>query len=461
MDKITGKTLIDWGYKPGEWFGEAIKYAESCRLAGLSEDEIHSVIRMYAPPPPIPLQSLAKVGYINHLPQAETEDEFVNMMAVGNHMDQLMQTPTLRMGAVMPDACPAGNAPGTIPVGGVVAAENAIHPGFHSSDICCSLALSVFSDDADPSTLLDAGMQLSHFGGGGRAPTNQILPPDYLLKEFMENPFLSDMDGEPISHFATQGDGNHFYSVGRMSTTGKLALVTHHGSRKPGAILYKRGMTLAQKMTAKISPDTLKHNAWIPADTKEGHDYWDALQTIRKWTKANHFAIHDLVARWLNLQLDFRMWNEHNFVFQKSDGLFYHAKGATPVYGSSSDDDCGLYLIPMNMAEPILLVRGGLSVVGGLGFAPHGAGRNVSRTRYKKLNDHTTEEELVREQTKGLDVRFYSGYADVTELPGAYKNSGRIMQTMQSRGLAEIVGMINPYGCIMAGDWTRKFKEKR
>ena len=26
-----------------------------------------------------------------------------------------------------------------------------------------------------------------------------------------------------------------------------------------------------------------------------------------------------------------RFWNEHNFVFRKSDGLFYHAKGATPT----------------------------------------------------------------------------------------------------------------------------------
>ena len=32
---------------------------------------------------------------------------------------------------------------------------------------------------------------------------------------------------------------------------------------------------------------TLKQNAWIPAETQEGRDYWDALQIIRRWTKAN------------------------------------------------------------------------------------------------------------------------------------------------------------------------------
>jgi hypothetical protein len=37
----------------------------------------------------------------------------------------------------------------------------------HSADICCSMAVSVF-DDVNPTAVLDAGMTLSHFGGGGR-----------------------------------------------------------------------------------------------------------------------------------------------------------------------------------------------------------------------------------------------------------------------------------------------------
>src|SRR3546814_2711841 len=69
-----------------------------------------------------------------------------------------------------------------------------------------------------------------------------------------------------------------------------------HGSRKPGAMLYKAGMAVAQKHTALVAPEVGSHNAWIDADTREGEDYWEALQVIREWTKASHFAIHDLVA---------------------------------------------------------------------------------------------------------------------------------------------------------------------
>ena len=116
-------------------------------------------------------------------------------------------------------------------------------------------------------------------------------------------------------------------------------------------------MEIAQLMTRERSPETLAHDAWIPADTPEGEEYWEALQVVRRWTKGNHFAIHDTVARHLALKVKGRFWNEHNFVFLR-DGLFYHAKGATPAYRGFAEDDSGLTLIPLNMAAPILIARG-------------------------------------------------------------------------------------------------------
>ena len=104
-------------------------------------------------------------------------------------MAELMRVPTIVAGAVMPDACPAGSAPGTIPVGGVVATRNAIHPGMHSADICCSMSITVLDKDADATAILDAGMKLAHFGGGGRPRGAQIAPADALLDAFDANPY--------------------------------------------------------------------------------------------------------------------------------------------------------------------------------------------------------------------------------------------------------------------------------
>jgi tRNA-splicing ligase RtcB (3'-phosphate/5'-hydroxy nucleic acid ligase) len=75
--------------------------------------------------------------------EAASELERANIAAVTQHMDALMRVPTIVAGAVMPDACPSGVTAGTVPVGGVVACEDALHPGFHSSDICCSVAMTV------------------------------------------------------------------------------------------------------------------------------------------------------------------------------------------------------------------------------------------------------------------------------------------------------------------------------
>jgi tRNA-splicing ligase RtcB (3'-phosphate/5'-hydroxy nucleic acid ligase) len=459
---ITGKTLVAWGYAPGAWFKDALAAAQAAEARGAGEDAIRAIVDEFAPRriETVPLRPSGALTYhVNIRP--ETSDDAENIAHVSRHMSELMRVPTVVGGAVMPDACASGSAPGTIPVGGVVSTRNAIHPGMHSADICCSMAVTVFGKDATSTRLLDAGMRLSHFGAGGRRRGEQHAPPSDILTAFEANAFLKPHLAHAVEHHATQGDGNHFLYVGRLASSDQVTIVTHHGSWKPGAMLYKSGMATAERMTAERSPETPRHNAWIPADTPEGEAYWAALQTIRAWTKSSHFRIHDLIAEALGLRAFDRFWNEHNFVFQR-DGLYYHAKGATPAYRGFAPDDSGLTLIPLNMAEPILVARG-LDARNGLGFAPHGAGRNLSRTAYLRRHTHRTEAEIVTEQTRGIDCRFFFGIPDVSELPGAYKSAAAVRAQIAEFGLAEIVDTIEPIGCIMAGDWQRNapWRKKR
>jgi RNA-splicing ligase RtcB len=101
-----------------------------------------------------------------------------------------------------------------------------------------------------------------------------------------------------------------------------------------------------------------------------------------------------------------------------------------------------------------LIVRGS-NAPHGLGFSPHGAGRNMSRTAYMKRNAGKTEAEMIAEQAPGVDVRYFCGIPDVSELPLAYKSASAVRRQIQSFGLAEIVDEIDPIGNIMAGDWQR------
>ena len=90
----------------------------------------------------------------------ESEEEAANIAERRRAPCELVRLPTVEAAAVMPDACPAGMAKGTIPVGGIVATRDAIHPGMHSADICCSMAMTVLGD-VEPRAVLDLGMEPS------------------------------------------------------------------------------------------------------------------------------------------------------------------------------------------------------------------------------------------------------------------------------------------------------------
>ena len=461
ISAVTGTTLIDWGHRPGPAFPDLLARANAAREQGLGLIRIRQMLEADLPPPaPEPL-ALRKPGDVPlHVSiRAENADEQKNLENVLATMAEVLKTPTVEAGAVMPDACPAGPL-GTIPVGGVVAARNAIHPGMHSADICCSVMITDLGP-VDPKAALDAAQAVTHFGPGGRDQGSRFTVSLDLMDQFRANPFLN---GNRIlhaaqAHMGTQGDGNHFLSIGRSRATGRVAMVTHHGSRGPGGLLYKHGMEVAERFRRALSPATLKQNAWIPADTDEGRDYWEALQIIRRWTKANHNALHQAVVERLRAEPGDRYWNEHNFVFRRGD-MFLHGKGATPAWDGYAADATGLTLIPLNMAEPVLVVRG-RDAAHALGFSPHGAGRNFSRSEHRRRMGAVTPAQMLAAETAGLDIRFHAGAVDASELPSSYKRAAAVTDQIRDYGLADVVDCIDPFGCIMAGDMPQPWRDRR
>ena len=203
--EINGNNLIELGFKPAKWFQTAI--LEINRLE-MDDNEMNLYLEQFKSKPIIDIFG-SPVKYQVNL-KAENELEIQNLNSVIATMDEVMKTPTVVDGSVMPDACPAGSI-GTIPVGGVVVAKNAIHPGMHSADICCSVFLTDFGK-IEPQVILDNAHTITHFGGGGRPREDQFRFPDHLLALFESNSILRDTNMIQIarSHLGTQGDGNHF-----------------------------------------------------------------------------------------------------------------------------------------------------------------------------------------------------------------------------------------------------------
>jgi len=409
--------------------------------------------------------------------RVETKEEKSNLSKVRDRMGELLRTPVIQRGAVMPDACPTSPEKASMPVGGAIAVENAIIPSAHSADICCSMFATFYHPRSEVVNELDALTESTRFGPGGRHH-DDLVHHTVLDEDVWENPFLRGLRDRAEIHIADQGDGNHFAFIGEIEITDTIAdqlreaghnlfpefrgtaraLVTHHGSRSLGSHLYKRGQDAARKHTAKSGNHIPDAAAWLDASSPEGQAYWEALQYVARWTRANHEAIHHRFLERIQSEAIASYGNEHNFVW-KRDNLYYHGKGATPAWKDESGRPL-LGLIPLNMAEPILMVLGNDNEEH-LSFAPHGAGRNLSRTALKRQFPGADQRRhVIEHHTREIDVRWFSGRPDLSETPVAYKNAAEIKKQIHDFDLATIVAEIKPLGCIMAGANKRRDEEE-
>jgi len=487
MKKLDEQDLIDAGYEPGPMIGEMLAMVAELEARGIHDRKyvLKLLKRDFRPPPPKAVMREEPAPVAEAIAPATKEEE-ENVAKVRKQMHGLLKVPVVTRGAVMPDACPAGSAPAVIPVGGVVAVENAIIPSAHSADLCCSMFATFYPARGDAKEELDALTEATRFGPGGRN-ADDLVPHPVMDEDVWGNRFLNGLRERARAQIADQGDGNHFAYVGevefgagelevlrgagyggiadalgRESRTWRV-LVTHHGSRGLGAHVFKRGQAVALKHAARIGDRIPEAGAWLDATSDDGRLYWEALQYVSRWTRANHEAIHARFLGRIGAEAATQFGNEHNFVWRRGD-LFLHGKGATPAW----KDDAGrplLGLIPLNMAAPILIVLGRDNDEF-LSFAPHGAGRNRSRTAMRRLYpDAGSRMRAIEEGTQGIDVRWFCGGPDLSETPAAYKDAGQVKAQIEQFGLAEVVAEIQPMGCIMAGDtgpahWRRRKEEE-
>lgn len=491
--KIKARDLIVAGWHEGRRLGGALRRARDLEASGLSREQLLTqleaefpkqlpvVVPRYEPPP------LAEAV------ECESPEERKNVEAARAKMHELLVTPVIRRGSIMPDTCPSGGGRATIPVGGAIEVENAIIPGAHSADICCSMFALFFPANHPVGELMDQLQATTHFGPGGR-PRGAQWASSVLEEPVWDNSYLKQLSSRARDFMGTQGDGNHFAYVGRIEFTEAQrvalesagytersdwitrrdgvfnVLVTHHGSRGLGADVYKRGQVAARKWCDENAKDIPDAAVWLPYDSPEGKAYWEALQYVGRWTRENHVQIHQAFLRRIGERGLVQIGNEHNFVWRRGD-LFLHGKGATPAWRDAESRPL-LGLIPLNMAREILLVLGSDNDRF-LSFAPHGAGRNQSRTAtlapFKdeegNIDPQKVRDVLARE-TPGLDIRWFSGTPDLSESPIGYKDATKVKAQIEKFGLAQVVGEIQPRGCIMAGEqeepfWARNRREKK
>ena len=344
-------------------------------------------------------------------------------------------------GALMPDA----HLGYGLPIGGVLATDNAVIPYAVGVDIACRMKMTVL--DIPPGELNDkrgigrlqrAIETETRFGVGAnfKIPRQHpVMEEDWSCTRVTKN-----HKDKAWKQLGTSGSGNHFVEFGLFTVENDalklrpgtyLALLSHSGSRGTGAQVAAHYSKLAKKRHPEL-PRELSHLAWLDMDREEGQEYWQAMELMGKYAAANHACIHRHIAEHLRAQVLLDLENHHNYAWKERHlgrDVIVHRKGATPA-GTGM-----IGIIPGSMASPAYVVRGKGNPES-LNSCSHGAGRVMSRKKAMKTQSWKETQQLLAQRK----VTLLS--AGLDEVPMVYKNINDVMAAQAD--LVEILGRFQP-----------------
>ncbi len=354
-------------------------------------------------------------------------------------MVQATRLPVAVAGALMPDA----HVGYGLPIGGVLATDNAVIPYAVGVDIACRMRLTVLDVpvealQTEKNRLVRALEGETRFGVGAEFKKPREHP--VMSEDWTVTGVTKRLKRKAENQLGTSGSGNHFVEYGILTldhpdlglSPGKyLALLSHSGSRGSGAEVAAFYSKLAKDLHPELPPE-LSRLAWLDLDSEAGQEYWAAMELMGLYAAANHEVIHREVVRALGARSLASIENHHNFAWKEQHNgreVVVHRKGATPA-GKGV-----LGIIPGSMASPAFVVRGKGSEEALLS-ASHGAGRVMSRTQaLKTFNWKDVQRHL---DEKGVTLIS----AGLDEVPMVYKDIHQVMAAQED--LVEKVARFQP-----------------
>ncbi|MGH7951115.1 MAG: RtcB family protein [Limisphaerales bacterium] len=357
-------------------------------------------------------------------------------------------------GALMPDA----HVGYGLPIGGVLATENAVIPYAVGVDIACRMKMTVLDipvrDLENKQERLTRAIEAeTRFGIG--ANFKERRSHDVLDADWSVSPITKQNKDKAWSQLGTSGSGNHFVEFGLFTAHSKIneleagtyvALLSHSGSRGTGAAVCDYYSKIAFAQFPDL-PSELKRLAWLSLDSQEGQEYWNAMELMGEYAAANHACIHRHIAENLGATVLLDLENHHNFAWKEKhiiDGaereVIVHRKGATPAGAGV------LGIIPGSMASPGFVVSGKGNCES-LNSCSHGAGRAMSRKAANEKFNWKDVNRLLRER----GVTLIS--AGLDEVPMAYKNIREVMAAQND--LVTVLGQFDPKLVKMAPSGER------
>ena len=467
---ITGTDLLTLGWPQGRVIGLALGAAKDLTPTH-SDDEVLALLEQVRTHPErfdVPntqLQASAqaflalrvqKANQVREepLPAAIWGERLIDTRAV-EQLHNAMRLPVTVAGALMPDA----HVGYGIPIGGVVALEDAVAPFMVGVDIACRMMMSIYplspevilEDEVKREGLKKILIEETRFGVGAEFEKGQRREHEVLDDSaWNEAKLLRGLKDKAYAQLGSSGSGNHFVDVGILEVGNDyastlsvepgryLAVMSHSGSRGVGAKIAGHYAKLAQNLSDL--PKAYKHLAWLSLNSEEGQAYWSAMNLAGRFASANHHTIHEAISKRLGVEPVKQLENHHNFAWlERWQGkeVVMHRKGATPAHRGV------LGIVPGSQGHPSFIVQG-KGNADALNSASHGAGRTMSRTQAKK----TIPPQACKKWLQDEGVELMAGGLD--EAPQAYKDIEEVLALQAD--LVTKVARFEPKLVLMSAD---------
>lgn len=370
-------------------------------------------------------------------------------LVLGNHeantlqqIKQVAQHERVVAAALMAD----GHLGYGMPIGGVVAYDNAVSPEGVGFDIGCgNKAVRTDLDYADVADdlprIMDRIFSEVAFGVGqakGGSKDHEVFDRDEWSIPLAQK--LKPMAREQLG---SVGSGNHYVDL-LADGNGKLWVGVHFGSRGLGHKIASSFMT---------DGDMMKPVTVIALDSGKGEAYWPLMELAGAYAYAGRDCVVNQVLGILGARSEFEVHNHHNYAWREKhfgQDVIVVRKGATPAF----PDQQGF--VGGSMGDDAVILQGTDSAEqqAALYSTVHGAGRVMSRGAAKgkwrkgvqvKAGAISIEDMRGWIEARNVELRG----AGLDEAPQAYR---RLPEVLEAQGdTVNVVHSLKPVGVAMAG----------
>ena len=332
--------------------------------------------------------------------------------------------------SLMPDCHPGYG----MPIGGVIAVDNAVIPNAVGVDIGCgmgSVRTSLPVSETSREDLRKVVTLVKKYVpcGEGRAHKSRQTWENLDEMEVYEERgwYSSHVKKLAFKNLGSLGGGNHFIEI-QAGDDDRVWLMIHSGSRHLGNVIARFYNEIAVQLNQKWHTDTPGTDlAFLPADTTEGQNYIKDMNFALSYARENRRRImmrfkdaftevfpDTEFADEVNIHHNYAALENH---FNKN--VWVHRKGAT----SAKQGETGI--IPGSMGAPSFIVKG-LGNPESFMSCSHGAGRVLGRLQAtRELTPEDCDQAMQgivydrwNKVRRGKAKRMY----DLGEAPQAYKN---------------------------------------